>query len=221
MSDNKTVWQTLNDIDVDKYIKKKANLDYLPWSSAMGLVKPYYPDASYKVYKNDLGWNYHTDGSTCWVEVGVTIENIEAIEYLPVMDYKNKSIPKEHVTSVDINKAIKRATVKALAQHGLAISLYTGEELPSETQDEVKRKSYNTWSKANELDKKNYKIEFMGLCADSEVDKEDIKDFLSFVSPGMDEKETHNQIVHFLRQPELLSDQLESYKSYVIKQASA
>lgn len=134
---NKTVWATLNEIDVSKYIKKKGQLSYLAWSTAIGLVKPYYPDVSYKVYKNDLGFTYHTDGKTCWVEVGVTINGVEAIEYLPVMNHSNKSIPLDQLTSVDVNKAIKRATVKALAHHGLGINLYTGEELPSETEDEI------------------------------------------------------------------------------------
>ena len=35
-----------------------------------------------------------------------------------------------------MNKAIKRATVKALSSHGLGISLYAGEELPSVTDDD-------------------------------------------------------------------------------------
>jgi len=127
----KDIWQQLNSIDVSGYIKKKGQLDYLPWSVAIGLVKPYF-DMSVRVYENELGFNYHTDGLTCWVKVGVIISSFEEIEYLPIMDFKNKAIPKGDVTSVEVNKAIKRATVKALASHGLGIVLYSKEELPSE-----------------------------------------------------------------------------------------
>lgn len=130
--EDKTVWETLNNIDVTPYIKKKGKLDYLPWSIAMGLVKPYYPDVSYTLYKDERGCLYHTDGKTCWVEVGVTIQGQECIEYLPIMNYVNKAITVDEVTSMDANKAIKRATVKALAQHGLGIKLYSHEDLPTE-----------------------------------------------------------------------------------------
>ena len=42
-----------------------------------------------------------------WVKTGVTINGIEHIEDLPVMDYRNKSISSETVTSFDVNKAIQ------------------------------------------------------------------------------------------------------------------
>lgn len=35
------------------------------------------------------------------------------------MDYKNKSISTENVTSFDVNKAIQRSLTKACARHGL------------------------------------------------------------------------------------------------------
>jgi len=54
------------------------------------------------------------------------------IEYLPVMDYKNKSIPVENITSFDVNKAIQRSLTKACARHGLGLYIYAGEDLPTE-----------------------------------------------------------------------------------------
>ncbi len=223
MSEEKTVWQTLNDIDIARYIKQKGQLSYLPWSSAIGLVKPYYPDMSWRVIKNELGFNYHTDGHTCWVEVGVTIKNQEEIEYLPVMNHTNKSIPKDVITSTDVNKAIKRAVVKALAGHGLGISLYTGEELPSVTEEETKRKSYHTWSKANANDKLEYKKEFIGRCGDYGVEMDMITDLFSFLGVDLkDDKEKHNSIVQFLRsQEEYFSEQMEAYVNWRRKQNEA
>ena len=46
-----------------------------------------------------------------------------------ISGYNNKSIPLEQVTSMDVNKTIQRATVKALAYHGLGLKLWSGEDL--------------------------------------------------------------------------------------------
>ena len=46
------------------------------------------------------------------------------------MDFKNKSIPLESITSFDVNKAIQRSLTKACARHGLGLYIYAGEDLP-------------------------------------------------------------------------------------------
>ena len=120
----------LNDINVSEKVEKKNGLSYLSWAWAWGEIKKQYPNAQYKVYENDMGWNYFTDGRTCWVKVSVTIEGLEHIEYLPVMNNSNKSIPVDNVTSFDVNKAIQRAVTKACARHGLGLYIYAGEDLP-------------------------------------------------------------------------------------------
>lgn len=127
---NKSVFQTLFEVNVNDHVERKNNLAYLSWAYAWAEVKKLYPCANYRIYENENGWNYFTDGHTCWVKTGVTIEDIEHIEYLPVMDYKNKSILSEQVTSFDVNKAIQRSLTKALARHGLGLYIYAGEDLP-------------------------------------------------------------------------------------------
>lgn len=119
-------------VNVNGHTEKKNNLTYLSWAWAWGEIKKRHPDATYTVYENTDGWNYHTDGRTCWVKTGVTVNGIEHIEYLPVMDYKNKSIPVENVTSYDVNKSIQRSLTKACARHGLGLYIYAGEDLPEE-----------------------------------------------------------------------------------------
>jgi hypothetical protein len=126
----KSVFEVLNAINVNEHTEKKNNLTYLSWAWAWAEVKKHYPDATYTIYENAQGMNYHTDGRTCWVKTGVTIEGLEHIEYLPVMDYKNASIPAERVTSFDVNKAIQRSLTKAAARHGLGLYIYAGEDLP-------------------------------------------------------------------------------------------
>lgn len=124
------IFEKLNKIDVSEHIEKKNGLSYLSWAWAWSELKKVAPDANYTIYENADGWNYHTDGKTCWVKTGVTVEGIEHIEYLPVMDFRNKSIPLENVTSFDVNKSIQRSLTKAVARHGLGLYIYAGEDLP-------------------------------------------------------------------------------------------
>jgi len=142
MAEKKSVFGTLSAIDVSDRIKEKNNLRYLPWAAAWTEVKKVYPESTYTIYKqvideygNTRFW--HDDGRTGWVEVGVTIEGLEVIEHLAIMDFKNKSIPADQITSVDANKSLKRCLVKAIAEHGLAINIYLGEELPEEVGKQV------------------------------------------------------------------------------------
>ena len=129
----------LSTINCNDKVEKKNGLSYLSWAYAWGEVKKLFPDAVYTIYENKDGWCYHTDGKTCWVKTGVTVNGIEHIEYLPVMDYKNRSIPADQVTSFDVNKAIQRSLTKAVARHGLGLYIYAGEDLP-EGEDQPVRK---------------------------------------------------------------------------------
>lgn len=134
-----SIFETLNAINVGEHIEKKNGLSYLAWAWAWAEVKKKYPTATYTIYENKDGWNYHTDGHTAWVKTGVTIDGLEHIEYLPVMDMRNRSIPIENVTSFDVNKAIQRSLTKACARHGLGLYIYAGEDLPEAEQKPIER----------------------------------------------------------------------------------
>jgi hypothetical protein len=123
-------FKVLNAVDCSEKTEKKNGLTYLSWAWAWGEVKKLHPDATYTIYENAQGWNYHSDGRTCWVKTGMTVNGIEHIEYLPVMDFRNASIKAEMVTSFDVNKAIQRSLTKAAARHGLGLYIYAGEDLP-------------------------------------------------------------------------------------------
>ena len=154
----------LNNINVNGKTEKKNGLTYLSWAWAWAEVKKLHPDATYTIYENEAGWNYHTDGRTCWVKTGVTVNGVEHIEYLPVMDFKNKSIPLDLVNSFDVNKAIQRSLTKAVARHGLGLYIYAGEDLPEEEKanepaciceecqnqiNSIKKRDGETWSVAD------------------------------------------------------------------------
>ena len=136
MSEN--YFQTLHKINVNGKTEKKNGLTFLSWAFAWAETKKLFPDAIYTIYENADGWNYHTDGRTAWVKTGVTVNGIEHIEYLPVMDHKNRSIPLEAITSFDVNKAIQRSLTKAVARHGLGLYIYAGEDLPESDEEPPK-----------------------------------------------------------------------------------
>ena len=129
-----SVFGTLAAVNCNEHIEKKNNgkveLSYLSWAWAWHYIKSRYPNAFYTIYERQDGVPYWTDGRTAWVKTGVTIEGMEHIEYLPIMDYRNVSIPLEKITSMDMNKAIQRSLTKAAARHGLGLYIYAGEDIP-------------------------------------------------------------------------------------------
>lgn len=146
MDGEKNVFAALSAINVNDKTEKKNGLTYLSWAWAWGEVKKRYPEAAYTIYENREGWCYHTDGRTCWVKTGVTIGGQECIEYLPVMDHRNRSIPLESVTSFDVNKAIQRSLTKAIARHGLGFYIYAGEDLPEREEKPAEEMSAETFN---------------------------------------------------------------------------
>lgn len=131
MESKKSVFEVLNAIDVNGHTEKKNGLTYLSWAWAWAEIKKRFPDAFYTIYENKDGLLYHTDGRTAWVKTGVTIEGLEHIEYLPVLDKSShNSLTVSQLTSWDVNKAIQRSLTKACARHGLGLYIYAGEDLP-------------------------------------------------------------------------------------------
>ena len=126
----KSVFETLSAINVNEHKENKGKMTFLSWAWAWNEVKKLYPEMTTTVYENAEGFNYHHDGKTAWVKTGVTIEGQEYIEYLPIMDFHNASIPIERLSSTDVNKGIQRGLTKAIARHGLGFYIYAGEDLP-------------------------------------------------------------------------------------------
>lgn len=146
MEDSKSVFQTLNSVNVNDYIEKKGNLSYLSWSCAWQEVKKRYPDATYEVVKFD-GLPYIYDEKTGYIcYTKVTIEGLTYEMWLPVMNYANlamkaapyegkigyKKVTVEAATMTDINKTIMRCLVKNLSVHGLGLYVFRGEGMPEE-----------------------------------------------------------------------------------------
>lgn len=130
MGAEKNYFQELYDIDLSHKADEKNGLTYLPWSAVWAEVKKIHPDAEYRIYENENGRPWFDDGRTAWVKTGVIICGIEHIEYLPIMNHRNQSIPADNVNSTDANKSIQRSITKACGRHGIGLFVYEGEDLP-------------------------------------------------------------------------------------------
>lgn len=115
--------------NVNDHVEKKNGLSYLSWAWAWAEALKADPTASYKVEMFD-GKCFMDVNGTAMVFVTVTMFNKPMTCQLPVMDYRNKAIPKPDAFAV--NTAIMRCMTKALALHGLGLYLYSGEDVPEE-----------------------------------------------------------------------------------------
>lgn len=160
MTENKSVFETLFEINVNDHIEKKKDLTYLSWPYAWAEVKKKYPSATYKihlfgekqlpyVFDENVGYMVFTD---------VTINDLTHTMWLPVMDSANKTmkskpytystkfkkdIPVEAATMFDVNKTIMRCLVKNLAMFGLGLYIYSGEDLPEIETEKISIKDAN------------------------------------------------------------------------------
>lgn len=160
MTENKSVFETLFEINVNDHIEKKKDLTYLSWLYAWAEVKKKYPNATYKihlfgekqlpyVFDENVGYMVFTD---------VTINDLTHTMWLPVMDSANKTMKStsytyntkfkkdilvEAATMFDVNKTIMRCLVKNLAMFGLGLYIYSGEDLPEIETEKISIKDAN------------------------------------------------------------------------------
>lgn len=143
----KAYFDALFSTDLSEEVEKKNGLTYISWSQSWKVFKMFYPSATFKIFTNstnglpvfesDLGLMVHT---------AVEADGITYEDWLPVMDYANrsmKSVPyaiqvydkatKQYVerrieaaTTFDVNAAIQRSLVRATARHGLGLYIYNG-----------------------------------------------------------------------------------------------
>ena len=113
-------FRRLFQIDVSNYIEKKGQFNYLSWPFAVAQLRLADPDASWEVKRFD-GLPYLVTDLGVFVEVAVTVAGVTLSQIHPCLDAKNRPIMAP--TSFDINTSIQRAVVKAIALHGLGLSI--------------------------------------------------------------------------------------------------
>tara|TARA_R110002110_G_scaffold300559_1_gene514605 strand:+ start:586 stop:1089 length:504 start_codon:yes stop_codon:yes gene_type:complete len=124
-------FEKLNKINVNGNTEKKGKFTYLSWAWAWAELKKVSPTATAIVYHDEnTNMPYFVSKAGGLVKVGVSVDGLEHINYLPIMNMRNQSIPAADINMMDVNKAIQRCTVKAIALHGLGLYIYAGEDLP-------------------------------------------------------------------------------------------
>jgi len=132
------VYSTLSAVSVKDKVEKKGRFDYLSWAWAWHMLKTSYPDAQRIVYESpEHGMPYFNDGKFANVKVGIVVNGQEHIDYLPITDNSNRSVPFTKITSFDVNNSIQRSTAKAIAMHGLGLSLWIGEDTSKQWANEA------------------------------------------------------------------------------------
>jgi hypothetical protein len=119
----KDIWETLSKINVNEYLQKKGDFDYLPWGDAWAIMMEHYPDTTFENHLNDNGYPCFCDPQgRGMVRVTVTVCGHSHTEDYMVTNYSNKVIQDPDPSQV--NNCLKRALVKCLAYFGLGSYLY-------------------------------------------------------------------------------------------------
>jgi hypothetical protein len=154
----------LRNVDVSDKIEKKNGLSYLSWAWAVDTLLQHDPQAT---------WSYGQPvlfGETVMVFCTVNAFGKSMTSQLPVMDYRNKAVPNPDAFAV--NTAMQRCLAKAIALHGLGLSLYVGEDLwddvPVDTTDLLYKISKST-------DLVELKVNFASAYKEVAKDKEALK----------------------------------------------
>lgn len=186
------IFKTLASIDVSKHVEKKKvsgiELSYLSWAWAWHEIQKAYPDANYVIVKHN-GLPYCYDEKTGYmVYTQVTIEGVTREMWLPVMDDHNRAMKNEPyrvttktnsftvnaATMFDVNKSIMRCLVKNLAMFGLGLSIYAGEDLPLQRDEETietKRDEQTNSPKQAEVKSVNTKERLIFLNIEKEIEE--------------------------------------------------
>lgn len=125
----KNYFAELSKIDCSKKIEKKGKFSYLGWAHAVETLGLHHPTATWEVKRFD-GLPYLKTELGYFVEVSVTVDNVTKSQIHPVLDNNNRPISSPN--SFQINTSIQRCLAKAIALHGLGLSIFYGEDIPPE-----------------------------------------------------------------------------------------
>lgn len=138
-----TLFQQLNSMNVNDHVEKKQGLSYLAWSYAHQELMKIDPNYEMKIHEyphpevaNEQYFvPYLASPEGYSVTVSITLKGLTKTETLPVLDFKNKSVPYKQADMFQINKTYKRAFVKAAALQGVGLYIYHGESEPDESEN--------------------------------------------------------------------------------------
>ncbi len=141
------MFNALYSADLSEEVEKKNNLSYVSWSQAWKVMKQFYPSARYTIHTNpNTGLPYFESELGIMVHTSVEADGLCYDNWLPVMDYQNRSLKTvpysvtvydkfkkqniekriEAATTFEINTSVQRSLCKCMSMHGLALRLYSG-----------------------------------------------------------------------------------------------
>ena len=119
-----TKFLELRKINVNEKIEKKGKFSYLSWSWAVDQLLQQDPSAT---------WTYGEPvyfAETLMVFCSVNAFGKTMTAQMPVINNQNNAI--QNPDAMAVNTAMQRCLVKAIALHGMALYIYSGEDLPDE-----------------------------------------------------------------------------------------
>jgi hypothetical protein len=138
-----SLFERLSAIDCSNHIEKKGKFSYLSWAWAWDTLKRNCPEARFQKHtfthvtkadtpsevfvQRELPYMKDAQGFA-YVKVTVFTNNDTQTEVFPVLNHSNK--PVQNPNAFDVNTALQRCLVKAIAMLGLGLYIYAGEDLP-------------------------------------------------------------------------------------------
>jgi hypothetical protein len=120
-----TTYNEIRKINVNEHTEKKGKFTYLSWAWAVDQLLQLDPTATWAYGQPSV----FPDG-TMMVFCEVKAFGKTMTSMLPVLNHQNKAIPNPN--AMEVNTAMQRCLVKAIALHGLGLYIYAGEDLPEE-----------------------------------------------------------------------------------------
>lgn len=112
-------------INVNEHTEKKGKFTYLSWAWAVDQLLQLDPSATWEYGEPRV----FPDG-TMMVFCTVNAFGKSMTSMLPVLNHVNKPI--SNPSAMDVNTAMQRCLVKAIALHGLGLYIYAGEDIPQQ-----------------------------------------------------------------------------------------
>ncbi len=154
-----SAFSVLSKIDVSEHTEKKGKFTYLSWAWAVRILLENFPEATWRVHTfadvvNTESPYMRTDAGA-FVQVTVTVNDIERTQVHPVLDHMNKTVVEPN--AFQVNNSIQRCLAKAISLHGLGLYIYAGEDLP-QAPDALNKEQYKSM------------LNLLGIIADKDLE---------------------------------------------------
>jgi len=127
-----SLFDRLSAVDCRDHIEKKGKFSYLSWTWAWTTLKRHCPEARFQKHSFEVMGRevpYMTDeNGFAFVKVTVFTNDDTQTEVFPVLNHSNRPI--QNPNAFDVNTALQRCLVKAIAMLGLGLYIYAGEDVP-------------------------------------------------------------------------------------------